>query len=1026
MTEPARKVKLKSVKKESQKRHMISMGDDGYNHTVAPSLEQKVRVVPGQGQIEKRYQRGRELGLGAFSNVFLGTHRASKKEYAIKKIDREKMMWGDSRDALEDEVNHLIQVREGPNIVQLYEVYEEKSHCYLVMELMYGGELFDRILERKNFSEKAARDCIRCVLTGLDYLHEKRLAHRDLKPENLLLTSETNDTEVKLADFGFSKIVKKQNECRTLCGTPGYMAPEILERWPAYDTKCDLWSVGVILFLLLGGYLPFDDDDEDKVFERTRNGQYFFHPAYWKLVSKGAKGLVTKLLTVNPNKRISASEALEHEWMQRKVDEGEMDTNLTNIDTLKENVQKGKNKPVDPNRLNNLQENFAGFLDRQRLDSKAMRITPDGNAHRAPQKKFVEEGNTGKKFADCYELGEVLGEGGYACVYRATHLKTKEVYAVKDVNTDVLEENSIAALKEEIVVLKLLRGGPHIIRLYDVFEEEKEGHTYLVMEEMKGGDLLTRITDKEVYTEREARKTCKIIFQAMDYLHKMKICHRDIKPENILMVEQDDDTSIKIADFGFAKKVTKANCLRTLCGTAQYVAPEVLDLQSGGYDHRADMWSVGVVIYILLGGYAPFEGPVQELARAICKADYCFHDKYWSDISDAAKGMISSLLEIDVERRLSAEEALQCPWMTIEEESLTAKDLSGAKEALTKRKQEEGNAKPTGVLDERFISGMGTFDQVMDRQAKRTTVVPEADLKKASEDKSIIEDSSSGKAFEVLYEWGKQLDEGDFGELHESKHKQSKQVVAVKRITRTDLHPSDAVALQDEISALRMVADCSHIINLLDVFEEPDYTYMVFERLHGGELIDRIIKRQHYDEKDARQLIKGVLLGVEYCHNRRIAIRNLKAESLLCTSKDNDIDVKISDFSFAKRVLYPNSLQTQCGTEGYVAPEILEHRPAYDVQCDMWSLGVILYILLGGYRPFRGEGETVMRLIRYGEFKFHKRYWKDISEEPKILISRMLTVNPIGRITATGALQSDWVKMSENGSRDNAPQVPRK
>jgi len=111
--------------------------------------------------------------------------------------------------------------------------------------------------------------------------------------------------------------------------------------------------------------------------------------------------------------------------------------------------------------------------------------------------------------------------------------------------------------------------------------------------------------------------------------------------------------------------------------------------------------------------------------------------------------------------------------------------------------------------------------------------------------------------------------------------------------------------------------------------------------------------------------------------------------------------------------LYPNALQTQCGTEGYVAPEVLEHRPAYDVQCDIWSLGVILYILIGGYRPFRGEGEAVMRLIRYGEFKFHKRYWSEVTEDAKILISRMLTVNPIARITATGALQSDWIRMTE-------------
>lgn len=357
----------------------------------------------------------------------------------------------------------------------------------------------------------------------------RRMAHRDLKPENLLLVEADSDTEVKLADFGFSKIVKKVNGCRTLCGTPGYMAPEILERWPAYDTKCDLWSVGVILFLLLGGYLPFDDQDEDKVFEHTRNGKYFFHPQYWKLISKAAKDLVTKLLTVNPNKRISAQEALKHEWMLRK--DVELESNAVNMDHLKETAIKGKQKggKDNANRLNDLQENFTGFLDRQQSQ---MRITPDGMAHRQ-QPAFKEEGNSGKKCDEIYEFGEILGEGGYACVYQCTNKKTKEVYAIKDVNTDVLEENSLLALKEEITILKLVRGGPHIIRLFDVFEEPESGHTYLVMEEMRGGDLLTRITEKEVYTEREARKTCKIIFQAMDYLHKMKICHRDIKPENV-------------------------------------------------------------------------------------------------------------------------------------------------------------------------------------------------------------------------------------------------------------------------------------------------------------------------------------------------------------------------------------------------------------------------------------------------------------------------------------------------------------
>merc|ERR1712157_324380 len=136
----------------------------------------------------------------------------------------------------------------------------------------------------------------------------------------------------------------------------------------------------------------------------------------------------------------------------------------------------------------------------------------------------------------------------------------------------------------------------------------------------------------------------------------------------------------------------------------------------------------------------------------------------------------------------------------------------------------------------------------------------------------------------------------------------------------------------------------------------------------------------------------------------------------LLLRENSDTDVKISDFGFAKTVTFPNSLRTQCGTEGYVAPEILEHRPAYDVSCDMWSVGVILYIVLGGYRPFRdekGDADEDMRQIRYGEYKFHKKYWEHVSDDAKNLITRMLTVDPVKRITAETALRNRWIQLDE-------------
>jgi calcium/calmodulin-dependent protein kinase I len=258
-----------------------------------------------------------------------------------------------------------------------------------------------------------------------------------------------------------------------------------------------------------------------------------------------------------------------------------------------------------------------------------------------------------------------------------------------------------------------------------------------------------------------------------------------------------------------------------------------------------------------------------------------------------------------------------------------------------------------------------------------------------------------------------QIGVGTFSVVHEVLHKETEQIFAAKRVSRKDLHPSDAVALHDEIAALQQVTECPYIVRLYDVFDEPDFTFLVLECMKGGDLIDRIIEKRHYTEFDAKEVSRKLIMGVAYCHKKKIANRNLKPENLLLKA-GSDTDVRISDFGYAKTVTFPNSLRTQCGTEGYVAPEILEHRPAYDVPCDMWSLGVIIYIVLGGYRPFRGEGEEVMRQIRYGEYKFHKRYWSHVSDDAKDLISRMLTVDPEKRITAEEALCSNWINSDED------------
>lgn len=208
------------------------------------------------------------------------------------------------------------------------------------------------------------------------------------------------------------------NGCRTLCGTPGYLAPEILERWPSYDTKCDLWSVGVILFLLLGGYLPFEDQDEDKVFDRTRNGLYEFHPKYFGRVSNEAKELVTLLLTINTSKRYSARKAMDHRWMNQG-DQELLDKQL-NSDKLKatirakEKMRKALNTIVVANRLNELNEGFRHYLEKRQADEP--KFTHFSSLQR-PSMLIQDDSKSGKPFTHFYDLGDLVSFHSFNFVY---------------------------------------------------------------------------------------------------------------------------------------------------------------------------------------------------------------------------------------------------------------------------------------------------------------------------------------------------------------------------------------------------------------------------------------------------------------------------------------------------------------------------------------------------------------------------------------------------------------------------------
>ncbi|KAJ3216513.1 calcium calmodulin-dependent protein kinase type 1G [Dinochytrium kinnereticum] len=262
-------------------------------------------------QLTTKYELGDTLGTGAFSEVKVATERATGNKYAIKIVDKSKCKGKESM--IETEVNILMRVRH-ENIIQLYEMFEIDSKIYLVMELVTGGELFDEIVKIGKYTEADAAKIVLKILQAIDYLHCEGIAHRDLKPENLLLSDRSAQAKIMISDFGLSKIFSDDEVMRTACGTPGYVAPEVLRR-QGYGREVDLWSLGVITYILLCGYPPFYDQNNVELFKQIMAGRYEFDRPWWDNISDVAKDFIKKLLVLDPRQRFTARLALSHPFI---------------------------------------------------------------------------------------------------------------------------------------------------------------------------------------------------------------------------------------------------------------------------------------------------------------------------------------------------------------------------------------------------------------------------------------------------------------------------------------------------------------------------------------------------------------------------------------------------------------------------------------------------------------------------------------------------------------------------------------
>jgi len=261
------------------------------------------------------YLVGKTLGVGSTGRVKLGTHIETGNRVAIKIIAKASLLEKYSKDPvkqlnmnqkLEREIT-LMKLIQHPNIMQLYDVYETDRDLYLILEHIEGGELFDYLVKRGRLSEPEALGFFQQIIYGVDFCHRNHICHRDLKPENLLLDKNLN---IKIADFGMASLQVPSKMLETSCGSPHYASPEIIKGIKYDGTAADVWSCGIILYALLTGNLPFDDENIRRLLSKVKTGVYYM-PEY---LSSDAKNLISRMLVVEPSKRIKMSEIMKHPW----------------------------------------------------------------------------------------------------------------------------------------------------------------------------------------------------------------------------------------------------------------------------------------------------------------------------------------------------------------------------------------------------------------------------------------------------------------------------------------------------------------------------------------------------------------------------------------------------------------------------------------------------------------------------------------------------------------------------------------
>jgi len=627
-----------------------------------------------------------------------------------------------------------------------------------------------------------------------------------------------------------------------------------------------------------------------------------------------------------------------------------------------------------------------------------------------------------------------FGKGAYGKVFLVRKVGDRDngkLYAMKVLKKERVahKQKTLEHTLAERHVLEQLKGLPFLVNMVYAFQSESKLH--IVMEFVGGGELFTHLCKQKKFDLKTSQFIIAELVVALEQIHKRNVIYRDLKLENILL---DTEGHIKLTDFGLSKDNVKINPASSYCGTIEYMAPEIVKRTPQGYNECVDWWSLGVIAFEVLTGCSPFtvdgdKNSTQDIARRILTKAVPFP----KGMNEPAKSFISGLLEKDPKKRLGARGVDQIKshpffmninWSAMEQRKVKPplKPKVSSQTDVNNFAEEFTNQVPLFTPTEAPTDYKGIFSGYSFVSPSvifsKDNIIGEEFLE---EKMKLLASNSFFSKYELDTSPNGYLGRGAFSICRKCRRIQDNKMFAVKIVSAK----FGNIVLR-EIRILEHLGNHPNIVKVIEALSDPMHYYIVLELLEGGELLKRVKKMQQFTESQASKMMAQIVSAVTHMHAKGIVHRDLKPENILFENEDPNSTLRLIDFGFAR--LLPNSveqLSTPCFTLHYAAPEVLEiedELPQYNQQCDLWSLGVILFTMLSGNVPFHAKNKTesaseIIARIRLADYHFGPEF-DSVSETAKDLVKGLLTVDPKKRLSLIQLANHPWLTQRENTTRE--------